>query len=272
MKNKQILSDKEPADIEFDLNNIDYSVGISELSISFNKLAKKLLNKYESYLKSSQKKNKEAEDNETTTIEDKQNDSKLIELDELLASFDKIIEFVLTLKQQNSFVLLIIFQKTNLIVIQLIEFLNKLLNNFYQKNEFNNIHNHVSFQFDLNSEALESNGSIIGKTIQLLHVITSNKLFIKLIFFYIFYLLDQPQNNNDESTLYCCNLLTSSFNFTSPIANILLINGSLDQKPILNEQYSKACLDLMNNLTFNNRLFTVDVYIKKLIFFLIDRM
>lgn len=181
MKNKNILAENEQFDTEFDLNNIDYSAGISELSLSFNKLAKKLLNKYEIYLKSSQKKTKEVEDNEITKIadelknlDDKQVDSKLVELDELLASFDKIIEFVLTLKQQNSFVLLILFQKTNLIVIQLIEFLNKLLNNFYQKNEFIHVYNQSSYQFDLNSDAFESNGSIIGKSIQLLHVITSN--------------------------------------------------------------------------------------------------
>lgn len=181
MRNKNILNDNQLSDTEFDLENIDYSVSRSELSSIFNKIVKKLMSKYDNYSKSCQRiTKKEADDNESTKIEnelenleEKSNVSELIELDELLQCFDKLIEFVLKLKQQNSFVLLIIFQKTNLIVISLIEFLNKLLNNFYQKNEFNNAYKSYSSQFDLNSEQTECNTSIIGKTIQLLHVITS---------------------------------------------------------------------------------------------------
>ncbi|RMZ95082.1 hypothetical protein BpHYR1_022135 [Brachionus plicatilis] len=263
MKNKNILIDQELSDTDLDFDCIDYSVTKSELNSIFNKLVKKLMNKYEIYLKSCQRNNvQEIEDNESTKISDelenlenKSSDSKIDEFDGLLKFFDKLIEFLLTLRQQNSFVLLTIFQKTNLIVIHLVEFLNKLLNNFYQTNEFNNAYKSFSSQFDQNSKVAEFNACIIGKTIQLLHVITN-----------------QHQNNDDESTTYCCDLITNSFNFTSSIANLILVNAAPDQKPILNEQYSKACLDLMNNLTFNNRLFAIDVYIKKFIFYLIDRI
>ncbi|CAF0703798.1 unnamed protein product, partial [Brachionus calyciflorus] len=263
MKSKNTSIDDPKNGIDPDLENIDYMATKQELNLVFNKLTKNLMNQYEKYLKPSRGPTKNETENDESDekeldSEDLSKKPKSSDLEIFLKYFDKLIEFVLTLKQENNLVLLGIFQKTNLVIIQLIEFLNKLLNILNQQNNFDERSNDYILADHDHTKSIESKVSIIGKTIQFLHVLTTNQ---------------SEDNNDDESTVYYCNLLTTSFNFTSSISYILVLNNSAsEQKPFLTEQYSKACLDVLNNLTFDNRLFTIDTYIKKLIFQLVERI
>jgi hypothetical protein len=105
-------------------------------------------------------------------------------------------------------------------------------------------------------------------------------------------------DNEDELTSMCCDFLAKSFNLTSSIARLLIINltrlnnvgsnqqnaavtasdkcksigGDESSKLILSDKNMRIALNVMNKLTANNRLFVIDGYIKQLVYFMVNKM
>lgn len=73
----------------------------------------------------------------------------------------------------------------------------------------------------------------------------------------------------------CCHLLATSFNFTSSICHLLMFNfnrNPANKNTFLTDKNLKASLEVLNTLTFDNKLFSIDIYVKQLIEFLVEKM
>lgn len=107
------------------------------------------------------------------------------------------------------------------------------------------------------------------------------------LFFYLnrFYLDQSDDNEDDESTLMCCEQIATSFNFTSSICRLLVLNLSCNKlisklvnndqaksNGQLSENCARIAFAVMNKLTADNPLFAIDTHVKQIICCLMDKM
>lgn len=176
------------------INEIDFS-NKQEIVSKFSKLTKSLIGQYERYNQfeefdsiNEEIDNQKLHSNDYELIDDpnsNSNSSKTNLLDLFLKKFNQLTEFISKFKRENSIVFISVFQKSNVILIQLVEFLSKLLNildfrnsddsGFNISNDFSNFVYYKNFS-DL-KKGFESKLTIIGKTIQFLHVLLTSKMF-----------------------------------------------------------------------------------------------
>ena len=80
----------------------------------------------------------------------------------------------------------------------------------------------------------------------------------------------------------CCEQLARSFDFTNSICGLLMnhlansrfeiSNDSISQASLLNEMSAKVAFNVLNKLTNDNKLFSIDLIVRQLCLFLIERI
>lgn len=138
--------------------------------LKFNKHVKNLISFYEKFYKYNDNDFTDIEeDSEFEMIDESNAKTKNSSIDLLLESFDKLTQFVSNLKRDNSSLFMNIFQKTNSLVIQLIEFLSKLLN----------LLDNTFYHADLSDlkQKFQNKLNLINKTIQFIHVLITSIFF-----------------------------------------------------------------------------------------------
>lgn len=159
--------------------------------------------------------------------------------DKFIDIYSKLIINIKEAKQNQYFKFMNIFVKTNSNINKLYEFSSCLLYSFNSQTDYS-----------------EHNQIIIKRTIELLHVLITN------------------QNEDDESSIICCDHLAQSFNFTSSICSLLLnhslnqTNGKVSDKAylsLLNDKSYRLAFSVLNKLTLDNRLSLIDSYVEQFI-------
>lgn len=200
--------------------------------------------------------------------DDKENEMNMsdnasaIYFDKFITTYNNLLKNIRQAKENEYFQFMSVFRKTNSNIIKLYEFASKLIN-------FPNC--------DLKGEQSEHNPIIIKRTIELLHVLITSKK--HHIYFPIntsllkkLYLDQNEENEDDESSIMCCDHLAQSFNFTSSICHLLLNHSIKNDKTssksntgFLNEKSYRIAFSVLNRLSLDNKLLSIDSYVKQFI-------
>ncbi len=83
-------------------------------------------------------------------------------------------------------------------------------------------------------------------------------------------------NEDDEPSIMCCKSLAESYNFTSHICshlfNYFLTDSKKNIKSLLNEKSSRLAFIVLNKLTLDNKILSIDIYVTQFIQFAIQKI
>lgn len=263
----------------------------SQIASQFNKILIALINIYDKYTQSRTNDSNEHKSSSISNLKLDECLSKLerINLNELSRTdlfgylvdlLDRLIAFIFNSKRDHSQELFAFFKNTNLIVIQFYEFVNRMLNVFNETLLFP-MGDGSGGRFNGSakiSTSRENKNIIVCKAFELLHVLIISKTKPPPTSFYSisphWYRYLDKHGEHDEYAVSFCNLVATSFNFTSPICRLIVSanKSRSDQDTILTEKNLKIGFSILNELTANNRLLLIDNSVKQLIYEILDRM
>jgi hypothetical protein len=172
-----------------------------------------------------------------------------------IQSFDSLLSKLVECKEMdNGEILVKTFQNTNVLIIELYELIDRMLNI-----EMRNSGDESSHQ------TKDDNLTILCKTIELLHVLTSRQY---------------SAAENDEPLVRICYYFSNSFNFTSSLCHLITLQmneykkmqTNNDSYHIIDTKTFRMAFRVLLNLTADYPLFSIDMYVEQLINYSIERI